>query len=105
MFVIQFPNIFLNATIQLDIVNIIMKRDNYMISLINKDVLRLRLPRPFPQRKFLTKALEWGIRIALFDYILSDSVSNPCELSLSERDAFSELSRLHAYITSFFRRS
>lgn len=60
-----------------------------MISLINKDVLRLKLPYPLPQRKFLTKALEWGIRIALFEYLF-DPIVRSLIIFLSFNLIFSE---------------
>lgn len=48
-----------------------MRKENYMIALMNKKLLKLRLPPPFPKRRFLTKAVEWGLRLALFDYVFT----------------------------------
>lgn len=51
----------------LDVVNRIMRQDNYMIALINKDVLRLRLPIPFLRdRSYITQTLEWSLNRAIF---------------------------------------
>ena len=48
-----------------------MRKENYMIALMNKKLLKLRLPPPFPKRRFLSKAMEWGLRLALFDYVFT----------------------------------
>ncbi len=66
-----------------DIANRIMRQENYLIALFNKEVLdfRVRLPAVL-QRWFrvddskrsmlLTRALEWNIRFCLLGYLFDD---------------------------------
>jgi autophagy-related protein 9 len=48
-----------------DIANRIMRRDNYMIAMINKDILALGAPFPFNlflgRRNIITKTIEWSL--------------------------------------------
>lgn len=62
-----------------DIANRIMRQENYLIALFNKELLDLRTPLPsvlentFPQEqgkgKMLTRALEWNLRFCLMEYL------------------------------------
>ncbi|KIY50798.1 APG9-domain-containing protein, partial [Fistulina hepatica ATCC 64428] len=62
-----------------DIANRIMRKENYLIALFNKELLDLRIPLPrFLERfvvaeegkgKVLTKALEWNLRFCLMEYL------------------------------------
>ncbi|KAH8827329.1 putative transmembrane protein [Flagelloscypha sp. PMI_526] len=62
-----------------DIANRIMRQENYLIALFNKELLDLRVPLPhmlqgfFPQEKgngqMLTRALEWNLRFCLMEYL------------------------------------
>lgn len=62
-----------------DVANRIMRQENYLIALFNKDLLDLRVPLPpslkriFDQGdgkgKLLTKALEWNLRFCLMEYL------------------------------------
>eukprot|EP01126_Amoeba_proteus_P011775 TRINITY_DN1480_c0_g1_i3.p1 TRINITY_DN1480_c0_g1~~TRINITY_DN1480_c0_g1_i3.p1 ORF type:complete len:538 (+),score=95.40 TRINITY_DN1480_c0_g1_i3:832-2445(+) len=54
---------------ELGVVNIIMLQENYLLALINQGHLDLNLPI---LGSVMTKALEWGLRIALFGYIFRD---------------------------------
>ncbi|KAH8099544.1 APG9-domain-containing protein [Cristinia sonorae] len=66
-----------------DIANRIMRQENYLISLFNKEVLDLRVPLPSFMRRFvapeegkgrlLTKALEWNLRFCLMEYLFDPS--------------------------------
>jgi autophagy-related protein 9 len=71
-----------------DIANRIMRQENYLIALFNKDLLDLRLPLPRPlktvlgllgvyhelkQGTILTHALEWNLRFCLMDYLFDRS--------------------------------
>lgn len=71
-----------------DIANRIMRQENYLIALFNKDLLDLRLPLPDMGHRFLmllglyekekrgttlTKALEWNLRFCLMDYLFDQS--------------------------------
>ncbi|KAK2466827.1 hypothetical protein APHAL10511_001085 [Amanita phalloides] len=62
-----------------DIANRIMRQENYLIALFNKELLDVRVPLPlflrrfFPQEhgtgKMLTRALEWNLRFCLMEYL------------------------------------
>lgn len=62
-----------------DIANRIMRQENYLIALFNKELLDLRVPLPKPLGRFvpeekgkgkvLTQALEWNLRFCLMDYL------------------------------------
>ena len=39
-----------------------MRKENYLIALINKDILDLHIPFPFLRNSvFITKTIEWGL--------------------------------------------
>jgi hypothetical protein len=54
-----------------------MRKENYMIALINKKVLNMRVPwwiTPFMSEKlFLTKSLEWSISFCILEYVFNDN--------------------------------
>ena len=63
-----------------DIANRIMRQENYLIALFNKDLLNFRCPRPLVLQRFLpavdegqgrvlTKALEWNLRFCLLGFL------------------------------------
>jgi autophagy-related protein 9 len=62
-----------------DVANRIMRQENYLISLFNKELLDLRMPLPGILDRFvapeegkgrtLTKALEWNLRFCLMEYL------------------------------------
>jgi autophagy-related protein 9 len=62
-----------------DIANRILRQENYLIALFNKDVLDLRVPLPRLLKRFvpeekgkgkmLTRALEWNLRFCLMEYL------------------------------------
>jgi autophagy-related protein 9 len=73
-----------------DVANRIMRQENYLIALFNKELLNLRLPLPsIIQRPLamtgiyqkgdetggttLTRALEWNLRFCLIDYLFDSS--------------------------------
>uniref|UniRef100_A0A0W0FWS5 Autophagy-related protein 9 n=1 Tax=Moniliophthora roreri TaxID=221103 RepID=A0A0W0FWS5_MONRR len=65
-----------------DIANRIMRQENYLIALFNKDVLDLRVPLPQMLKRFvpeesgkgkmLTRALEWNLRFCLMQYLFDE---------------------------------
>ena len=56
-----------------DIANRLMRRDNYLIALINKDILDLTLPIPFMKnRQFFSKTLEWNLSLCILDYVFDE---------------------------------
>ena len=66
-----------------DIANRIMRQENYLIALFNKELLDLRIPLPRVLRRFigqeedngrmLTRALEWNLRFCLMEYLFNSS--------------------------------
>lgn len=62
-----------------DVANRIMRQENYLIALFNKDLLDLRVPLPPALKRFitnedgkgrmLTRALEWNLRFCLMEYL------------------------------------
>jgi autophagy-related protein 9 len=50
-----------------DVANRIMRQENYLIALFNKELLDLRVP--LLARDTLTKALEWNLRFCLMEYL------------------------------------
>lgn len=71
-----------------DIISRIMRKENYLIGMLNKGILALHVSLPCMRPKFmLTKTLEWNIKWCvlnnMFDdsfQIRSDFVSNPWAL-------------------------
>ena len=56
-----------------DIANRLMRRENYLIALFNKDVLDLTLPIPFlGNRQFFSKTLEWNLDLCIMDYVFNE---------------------------------
>lgn len=62
-----------------DIANRIMRKENYFIALINKDVLDLSVPVPllfnsfFSNKSVLTRTLEWNIKLCINNFIFNES--------------------------------
>ncbi|RMZ91267.1 hypothetical protein DV736_g1505, partial [Chaetothyriales sp. CBS 134916] len=55
-----------------DIANRLMRKDNYMIALINKDILDMSLPMPWMRnRQFFTRTLEWNINWCVMDFVFN----------------------------------
>ncbi len=56
-----------------DIANRLMRRDNYLIAMFNKEILDLTLPVPFIQgRQFFSNALLWNLDWCIMDLIFND---------------------------------
>jgi hypothetical protein len=59
-----------------DVVLRIMRKDNYMIAFINKNLLNLSMPwwiSPFVTKKlFLTKSMEWSLSFCIMEYMFND---------------------------------
>jgi autophagy-related protein 9 len=61
----------------LDVANRIMRKENYLIAMINKEVIRPKLPFYLPyfgERVFLTKTIEWSLKLTIFDYVFDNSL-------------------------------
>lgn len=56
-----------------DIANRLMRKENYLISMINKDVLNLSLPLPFLQgRQLFSKTMEWYLHYCILDMVFNE---------------------------------
>lgn len=56
-----------------DIANRLMRKENYLIALFNKDILDLTLPIPFLQkRQFFSRTLEWNLSLCILDYVFNE---------------------------------
>lgn len=56
-----------------DIANRLMRRENFLIALINKDVLDLSIPLPFVHgRQFLSRLLVWTLNFSIMDFVFDD---------------------------------
>ena len=65
----------------LDIANRIMRKDNYFMAMINKDVIDLRLPCPgFSHNPILTKTMEWNL-----NYCIMSNMFDPTSFTVRER--------------------
>lgn len=56
-----------------DIANRLMRKENYLIALVNKDILDLTLPIPFLRnRQFFSRTLEWNLSQCILDYVFNE---------------------------------
>jgi autophagy-related protein 9 len=56
-----------------DIANRLMRKENYLIAMINKDVLDLSLPVPFMRgRQLFSKTMEWYLHYGILDMAFND---------------------------------
>ncbi|KAK6194250.1 CDP-diacylglycerol-serine O-phosphatidyltransferase [Pestalotiopsis sp. IQ-011] len=57
-----------------DIANRIMRKENYIISLFNKDILDLTAPVPFLRgRQFMSRSLLWTLQFSVLDLVFTES--------------------------------
>lgn len=56
-----------------DIANRIMRKENYLIAMINKNVLDLTLPIPFYKEPFLTRTVEWNLSLCIMDFVFNEN--------------------------------
>ncbi|RDW94029.1 autophagy protein ATG9 [Aspergillus mulundensis] len=75
-----------------DIANRLMRKENYLIALINKDILDLTLPVPFLRnRQLFSRILEWNINLCIMDYVFNEQGQvRPLFLKDTHRKALSE---------------
>ncbi|KAK2024791.1 autophagy protein Apg9 [Colletotrichum zoysiae] len=53
-----------------DIANRLMRRENYLIAMMNKDILDLTLPIPFARKhQFFSRSLEWNLHFAILTFV------------------------------------
>ncbi|KAI9796271.1 MAG: autophagy protein atg9 [Candelina submexicana] len=56
-----------------DIANRLMRKENYLIALFNKDILDLTLPVPFLRnRQLFSRTLEWNFGLCVLDYVFNE---------------------------------
>lgn len=56
-----------------DIANRLMRKENYLIALFNKDILDLTLPLPFLRnRQLFSRTLEWNLNLCILDYVFNE---------------------------------
>jgi autophagy-related protein 9 len=56
-----------------DVANRIMRKDNYMIALFNKDILNITIPLPYLRTKYMfTRDLEWNLSFCVLSYVFDD---------------------------------
>ncbi|KAL4910777.1 hypothetical protein BDW74DRAFT_141842 [Aspergillus multicolor] len=75
-----------------DIANRLMRKENYLIALINKDILDLTLPVPLLRnRQLFSRILEWNINLCIMDYVFNEQGQvRPLFLKDTHRKALSE---------------
>lgn len=56
-----------------DIANRLMRKDNYLVAMINKDVLDLSLPLPlFRGKQIFSKSMEWYLHFSILDMVFNE---------------------------------
>lgn len=55
-----------------DVANRIMRKENYMIAMINKNIIDITLPIPFYRETFLTRTLEWNLSLCIMDFVFQN---------------------------------
>ncbi|KAL7266694.1 autophagy protein atg9 [Rhizina undulata] len=76
-----------------DIANRLMRKDNYLIALFNKDVLDLTVPLPLLRNRggMLTKTLEWNLSWCILDFAFNEQGQlRPMFLKESHRRVLSD---------------
>ncbi|KAG2188048.1 hypothetical protein INT44_000799 [Umbelopsis vinacea] len=71
------PNMASTAPIKLDahdIANRIMRKDNYLIALFNKDILNITIPLPYLRNMHVfTRDLEWNLSFCVLSYVFDSN--------------------------------
>ena len=75
-----------------DIANRLMRRDNYLIALFNKEILDITLPLPLVgTRTLFSKTLEWNLSFCIMDFVFNQQGQvRSLFLKDSQRKALSE---------------
>ena len=86
-----------------DIANRLMRKDNYLIALINKDILDLTLPIPFLRgRQLFSKTLEWNLSLSILDFVFDERGQvRPLFLKETHRRSLSESLRRRFIFAGF----
>ncbi|KAK6357013.1 autophagy protein atg9 [Orbilia javanica] len=87
-----------------DIANRLMRKENYLIALFNKDILDLSIPLPLLRdHQLLTKTVEWNLGLAILDFVFHDGDNfNPVFLKESCRKSLSQALRTRFVVFGFF---
>ncbi|KAL1841019.1 hypothetical protein VTJ49DRAFT_4978 [Mycothermus thermophilus] len=57
-----------------DIANRLMRRENYLIAMFNKDILNLSIPLPFLRnRQLFTRTMEWILKFTILDFVFDEA--------------------------------
>ena len=83
-----------------DIANRLMRRENFLVALINKDVLDLTLPIPFlGNHQFFSKTLEWNLSLSILDFVFDETGQvRPIFLKDSNRRDLSKALRTRFFV-------
>lgn len=75
-----------------DIANRLMRKENYLIALFNKEILDLTLPVPFLRnRQLFSRTLEWNLNLCILDYVFNEQGQvRPLFLKDTHRKALSD---------------
>lgn len=75
-----------------DIANRLMRRENYLIALFNKDILNLNLPVPFLGNiQVFSRTMEWCLMFSVLDFVFDASGQvNPEFLKANKRGILSQ---------------
>lgn len=93
-----------------DIANRLMRKDNYMIAIFNKNILNRALTVPAFKTYFLTKTLEWNLKLCIIDFMFTKegqlkqsvlSQNNRPKLANSLRKRFKLAGLLSIILTPF----
>lgn len=75
-----------------DIANRLMRRENYIIALFNKDILDCTVPVPFLRgRQFMSRSLLWTLQFSILDLVFNES--NQVRPQVLKSDSRGALSR------------
>ncbi|KAF3941256.1 hypothetical protein ABW19_dt0209839 [Dactylella cylindrospora] len=87
-----------------DIANRLMRKENYLIALFNKDILDLSIPFPFLRdHQLLTKTVEWNLGLAILDFVFHDGDNfNPIFLKESSRKVLAQALRTRFIVFGVF---
>ncbi|EPS45213.1 hypothetical protein H072_799 [Dactylellina haptotyla CBS 200.50] len=87
-----------------DIANRLMRKENYLIALFNKDILDLSIPLPFLRHhQLLTKTVEWNLGLSILDFVFHDGDNfNPVFLKESSRKVLSQALRTRFVVFGVF---
>jgi autophagy-related protein 9 len=83
----------------LEIVNRIMRRENYLIALINKNIINLNFDLPIlGMYPFLTKTIEWSINLTVIDFMFSEQNNLKIEFLRADLQKKLELSLKYRFV-------